>query len=61
MLSTIPTRKTKEGVSREKPSDLPRATAHTASKAPERTRTSQAMTDSKVAVVSRSGYGSLVR
>src|SRR5690349_1413034 len=46
MLSTIPTKKRREGASRVKPSDLPSAAAQTASRNPERTRTTHAMTDS---------------
>mgnify|MGYP003509840810 CR=1 FL=1 len=46
MLSTMPTRNTSVGISREKPSDFPRATARTASRTPETTRTNHAMTDS---------------
>src|SRR3954452_16106238 len=44
MLATRPRTKTTVGASRVKPSVRPRAVAHTASRTPDRTRTSQDMT-----------------
>lgn len=62
MLATTATRKTIDGASRENPSLRERAVAHTASSPPESTSTNHAMTaTSFVAVLSLSGYGSLVR
>src|SRR6478752_3316360 len=61
MLATSPRAKTIDGVRRENPSDFARATAQTASSTPDRTNTNHAMTNSWKAVLSRSGYGSLVR
>ena len=61
MLTANAPAKTTDGPSRLNPSDFPRATAHTASNSPETTSTNHAMTDSSMAVLSLSGYGSLVR
>jgi hypothetical protein len=49
--------KISEGTRREKPSDLFRAVAHTASKVPDTTNTSQAITHLFCAVLSLAGYG----
>jgi anti-sigma B factor antagonist len=62
MLSARPTPKTNDGTSRENPSERPSATAQTASRTPETTSTDHAMTTTlRQAVLSQSGYGSLVR
>src|SRR4051812_34727421 len=61
MLSTRAPANTTLGTSRLKPSDRPRAVAQTASRTPERTRTSQYTWNSWNAVLSLSGYGVLVR
>src|SRR5215210_3984658 len=61
MLSARAAAKTAVGPSRVNPSDRPRAEAQTASRTPDRTRTSQYMANSWSAVLSLSGYGALVR
>lgn len=57
MLMTIPIPKMMVGVSRLKPSDLPSAVAHTASKIPDTISTIQAMMNYLDAVLSQAGYG----
>jgi hypothetical protein len=58
MLAVIASRKTAEGAGRDKPWDLPSATAHT--RTPEIVNTSKAIVLLLMAVLSLSGYGSLV-
>ena len=57
MLATSATAKVTVGTSRVRPSDRPRAVAHTASRTPESTRTSQDIEDLLGAVLSHTGYG----
>lgn len=62
MLTMIATTKTNDGTRRLNPSERPRAVAHTASKNPDTQRTIQDMTEQPfLAVLSQSGYSSLVR
>jgi 3'(2'), 5'-bisphosphate nucleotidase len=61
MLSTSATTKVAVGAGRVRPSERPRAVAHTASRTPDSTSTNHDMTISSTAVLSLSWYGSLVR
>ena len=61
MLAARATAKTTVGARRVNPSERPRAVAQTASRTPERMRTSQYTGISWNAVLSLSGYGALVR
>src|SRR4051794_13425696 len=61
MLAARAAANTRVGSGRENPADRSSAVAQTASRTPERTRTSQYTTDPQDTVLSLSGYGVLVR